>query len=102
MIELGIMLIEVWEQRTFEEWTSQEGLGASSNYLERTKRAIRWMESVTDPMMVWYEDAVSTCLRFDFGNLPRDWDDAKFRQRYCEKVILPLDKTCNAWERKGR
>jgi hypothetical protein len=102
MLELGIMLIEVWEQRTFEEWTAQEGLGASSDHLERTKRAIRWMETVTDPMMVWYEDAVSVCLRFDFGNLPRDWEDARFRQGYCEKVILPLFKTCNAWERRGR
>lgn len=40
ILELGIMLIEVWEQRTFEEWTIQEGLGASSDYLKRTRRAI--------------------------------------------------------------
>jgi hypothetical protein len=101
MLELGIMLIEVWEQCAFEEWTIQEGLPASSEYLQRKKYAIRWMKDVTDPMMIWYEDAVSVCLNFDFGNLSRDWEDMKFKQAYCEKVILPLSKTCNAWERKS-
>jgi hypothetical protein len=99
VLELGVLLLEIWEQRTFESWAIKESSNISSEYYARMAMALRWLKSATDSMTPSYADAVSVCVRFSFEGVQHDWENPNFRRAFCEKVIASLQENCKSWIR---
>ena len=100
MLELGILLLEIWQQQTFEAWTTTKQLAMQTEYSPRMVLAIQWLEATTDDLTACYADAVSVCVKFSFeGVQQRDWGNPAFRRLYCERVIGFLQENYKAWVR---
>jgi hypothetical protein len=99
LLELGILMLEIWEQRTLESWTNASGLALEDSSYSRMFSALRWFKERSGYLPPTYGDAVSVCIKFSFEGVQHDWDNPNFRRAVCEKVISPLRENCKAWSR---
>lgn len=99
LLELGILLLEVWNLQTFEYWTSQHSIELKPGYYARMTPAIQWLEDSESNMTTSYADAVSVCVKFSFEGVPQRWEHPEFRRTFCEKVLGSLQENCKAWIR---
>ena len=88
MLELGVLLLEIWHETSLEKWAASEGLIIQSSYGSRYDAARKWL-SESDTVLVSYWDAVDRCIECDFPALS-DWKDSAFRKSVCEGVVKPL------------
>ncbi len=88
MLELGILLLEIWHETPLENWAASVGLSIQSSYGSRYDAARKWL-SESDTLTVSYWDAVDRCIESTFPALP-DWHDLNFRKSVCEGVVKPL------------
>ena len=97
LLELGILLLEIWHSKTLE---AQFSLPRSPvEYYERLAWASKWLDDMTDPLPELYDKAVSHCVRGMMGGETRlpDWEDGRFWSAFCQDVIEPLYKNCKQW-----
>ncbi|KAI9729213.1 MAG: hypothetical protein M1834_007005 [Cirrosporium novae-zelandiae] len=98
LLELGIMLLEIWEKKTFESYAkvSQKTLDDDSTG-RRSDVARLWLDNIKANVIPLYYDAVSRCIECTFATSSSspDWDDVDFRKSVCERVLRPL------WELLG-
>ncbi|KAH6677735.1 hypothetical protein B0J14DRAFT_475288 [Halenospora varia] len=97
LLELGILLLEVWHEITLEtRFALRE---APSGYYQRLALATEWLDDTDNPLPDLYDNAVSHCIHRSVGDsrLP-DWDDMKFWGAVCGDVIEPLSKNCKQWQ----
>ena len=88
MLELGILLLEIWQETSLEGWAASVGLTIQSSYGSRYDAARKWLsESETVSLSYW--DAVECCIECAFPALP-DWQNTTFRKSVCERVVKPL------------
>ena len=99
LLELGILLLEIWTSRTFEAWAASLGFDVQDEYYAKMTRAIQWLEAETNFLTLSYSDAVSVCVRFSFEGVAHSWEHPAFRRAVCEKVIGALRDDCKAWIR---
>lgn len=95
LLELAIMLLEIYEQKSLETWTTQQSL-AIDDVDQRNVAARKWLEDRTDHLPIKYLEAVERCLEIYAGRR-RGWDDAEFQQHFCENVVKPLQESCEVW-----
>lgn len=78
LLELGILLLEIWHERTLETKFSLKE--APSGYYERLLLASRWLDETDDPLLTLYDKATSHCIRGMIGGETRlrTWEDIKF------------------------
>ena len=88
MLELGILLLEIWQEISLENWAASVGLTIQSSYGSRYDAARKWL-SESETVSVSYWDAVDRCIECAFPALP-DWQDSTFRKSVCEWVVKPL------------
>jgi hypothetical protein len=91
LVELGIMLLEIWHERTVE---LKFGLAVESlRPLARRTYAMEWLETVPG-LPVMYHQAIYYCLAGVINKppLPKGWDDPQLWETICETVIEPLSK----------
>ena len=88
MLELGILLLEIWQEIPLENWAASVGLTIQSSYGSRYDAARKWL-SESETVSVSYWDAVDRCIECAFPALP-DWQDSTFRKSVCEWVVKPL------------
>ena len=88
MLELGVLLLEIWHETSLEDWASTVGLTLQSSYGSRYDAARKWLFE-SDTVLVSYCDAVDRCIECDFPALS-DWQDSAFRKFVCEGVVKPL------------
>ncbi|KAL1854331.1 hypothetical protein Daus18300_011517 [Diaporthe australafricana] len=99
LLELAILLLEIWHHRPLEMWAAKLGMGESSSFdtpEARRVAAIRWLELTSDRLPPHHLAAVEQCLAFCSGSL-RVWDDGEFQRQYCENVVRPLRESCRTW-----
>ena len=97
LLELGILLLEIWHKTTLE---SRFGLQeAPTAYYDRMARAVEWLDDVDEPLPDLYDRAVAHCLRVNISGDTRflDWEDAKLWGVICGDIIAPLAKICKQW-----
>jgi hypothetical protein len=97
LLELGIMLLEIWHKITLESRFSLTEPPAS-HYL-RLSLALEWLNDAANPLPDLYDKAMNHCVRRFIGGdsrLPK-WDDIKLWKGICEDVIEPLSKNCKQW-----
>ena len=96
LLELGILFLEIWEQRTLESWV---GRSVEDSYYPRMIAALEWLKERRGYITPTYSDAVSVCVKFSFEGVQHGWENPNFRRAVCEKVIAPLRENCSAWVR---
>jgi len=101
LLELGILLLELWHQSPFEARVSATGGG----YYQRLAAALEWLDdtAAVDPMPELYDRAASLCIRGVIGGQTKlaDWEDIGFWAGVCVDVIEPLERGCRAWPRES-
>ncbi|KAJ9148962.1 hypothetical protein NKR23_g4735 [Pleurostoma richardsiae] len=99
LLELGILLLELWHQQPFEARFGQDS--TADGYYQRLAMAIEWLDDTSDPMPEQYDRAVSLCVRGVIGGESHlaSWEDIGFWGAICADVIEPLQKNCKLWQR---
>ncbi|KAF4467135.1 hypothetical protein FALBO_5994 [Fusarium albosuccineum] len=96
LLELAILLLEIWHQRTLESWAVTAAMESLESPEARRIAAIRWLERTSERLPVHHLTAVEQCLAICSGRL-RVWHDGEFLRHYCENIIKPLQESCKAW-----
>ena len=97
LLELGILLLEIWHGTTLEtQFFLKEAPGG---YYERLGLALRWLDDMKDPLPELYDKAASHCIRGMIGGETRfrKWEDIEFWGAFCGDIIEPLSKNCKQW-----
>ena len=104
ILELGIMLLELWHETTFEAHCDGLGVTVGNSYLDRARWAQEWLETSSDSDLLLpdYHDLVAHCIRCDFANnafenqlcLNPSWENERLAQGFITGVIEPLRKMC--------
>jgi hypothetical protein len=92
LLELGIMMLEVWHQEKLESHFSNTDLVWDSSYYKRLPLAERWMDETGDNIPDFFFEAADRCIRCRFDDIPARpaWDNQKLVQGLFHKVVLPL------------
>ncbi|KAB5586280.1 hypothetical protein GE09DRAFT_945472 [Coniochaeta sp. 2T2.1] len=101
LLELGILLLEIWHQESFESRCGGGDGQVPTGYYQRLALAIEWLDDAADPMPEQYEKAASLCIRCVIGGTSNfaGWDDMAFWSAVCADIIEPLQKNCKPWQR---
>ncbi|CRL21989.1 unnamed protein product [Penicillium camemberti] len=93
MLELGIILLELWKNQTFTSYATQSQspyhtLGA------RYDLARNWLDANMNEILPMYSDVVTRCIECTFATSGADykWSDTEFRKSVYDYVIKPLGK----------
>jgi hypothetical protein len=102
LLELGIMLLELWHETTLEAYYSTIPLGQSPllpGYWSRLMIASIWLDDPTDQPLPLYHTAISQCVKCFFGGnfASPSWDDPEFRKALCKDLVEPLFESCKQW-----
>ena len=99
LLNLGIILLEIGHERSFESWTSTHGYTLDRTYGSRYDAASEWLRDSQSELVPSYYDAVARCIECTFqtghGRPVPDWEDQDFRKSICELVIKPLWSNCS-------
>lgn len=95
LMELGILLLEIWNMRTFESWLKAAGHLMDFPQLQdrytRLRYSIEWFQSLKGKLLPNYQKVVGICLRpcvFDLFHT--SWEDTEFRMAVYREVVEPL------------
>ncbi|KAL8371276.1 hypothetical protein RB595_001222 [Gaeumannomyces hyphopodioides] len=96
LLELAILLLEIWHHRPM--WVVRARMAAFNTSWPESRReaAIRWLEMTSERLPPHHLTAVEQCLAICSGRL-RAWEEHEFRRQFCENVIRPLQESCKAW-----
>lgn len=99
LLELGILLLEIWHGMTLESRFELDETGSQSRsmtYYERLVKALEWQDDGTNPMLGLYGQAVSHCLTGNNVSAGKvvNWEDTKLWSSICSDIIEPLAKLC--------
>ena len=95
LLELGILLVEVWTGKTLESWVESTGRVTSdlSNLALRRGLLYKRCCEVNKKAPPSYCQVVQTCcFPFGFGEVNRSWDDMQFKALYYTNIVEPLSK----------
>lgn len=97
LLELGIMLLELWHEKTIEDEFT--GAPIPTEYWGRLRLASIWLEDMTNPLLPHYRLAVSQCIKCFFGGAfgKPQWADFEFRKALVKDVVEPLHENCKPW-----
>ena len=97
VLELGILLLEIWNTKTLEKHFDKEQ--TPTQYYQRLALATEWLDDMSNPLPELYDKAVSHCIRGLIGGDSRfqDWEDTKFWGAVCQDIIGPLHEICKQW-----
>lgn len=99
ILELGIMLLELWHHTTFELHCAASGVTVGDDYFERVTWAQKWLESSAESgsLLPDYISFVARCIKCNFGNdisLNPTWESDDLVQGFITGVIEPLRNLC--------
>lgn len=98
MLELGILLLELWHAESIKSYASDNGLKLTSSLKSRYEVAQKWYEHGEDEgdMMPSYLEAATRCIEFTFttSSAKPDWNDFTFQKSVCQYVLKPLLDIC--------
>jgi hypothetical protein len=98
MLELGIILLELWYAKSFTVYAAENGLPvtAGDSFGDRYNGAIQWVDFSTFHILPCYLDVIKRCVERTFATSGPvlAWDDVVFRKSVCELVLKPLWENC--------
>jgi hypothetical protein len=96
LLELGILLLEIWHHKPLETWAEERGDQVNNSLDGRRSAAIRWLEVTQNKLPLNHLKAIEACLQFSAGRL-REWDEDDLRKQVSEDIIRPLQENCKTW-----
>ncbi|KAJ8126018.1 hypothetical protein O1611_g7620 [Lasiodiplodia mahajangana] len=96
LLELAILLLEIWHHKTFEMWASKANISDLVSVDARMVAAMRWLRMTHQRLPPHHLTAVEQCLALSSGR-PWRWGDDEFQRLFCENVVKPLAESCKAW-----
>ena len=92
---LGILLIELGLNKSFEECKRTKNLGTATNIVDDYDIADGLIEDVFDEVGEPYGNAVQRCIRFAFPgrDTTKNFSHAAFRQYFHNLVVAPIEAT---------
>ena len=96
-LELGILLLEVWNIETLETHFPEQQ--SPMEYHQRLALAMKWLDDPNNPPLDLYDNAVTHCIHGIIGGEARfqKWEDTKFWDTVCQNIINPLHEICKQW-----
>ena len=97
LLNLGIILLEIRHQMSFESWVSAHGFTLDSSYGTRYFAAYEWLCDSSGEVEPSYFEATARCIECTFQTrcaIPT-WEDLDFRKSICDLVIKPLWSNCS-------
>lgn len=95
LLELGILLVEIWTEKTLEHWVENTG-GAVSDLSNRALRRgllYDWWNELRKKAPPSYCQVVQICFfPGEFGDVNKSWDDVQFKALYYTNIVEPLSK----------
>ena len=99
LLNLGILLLEIGHERSFESWTSTHGYTLDGAFGSRYDAASEWLRDSQSELVPSYYDATARRIECTFQTGPGrpflDWEDPDLRRSICELVIKPLWGNCS-------
>lgn len=95
LLELGILLMELWTERTIESWVEDAGRANSdlSNLALRRGLLYEWWSELRKKAPPNYCQVVQICFfPGEFGDVSKSWDDVQFKALYYTNIVEPLSK----------
>lgn len=94
MLELGIMLLELMHETTFE--AQCPALPSNDDYYVRFSIADRWLKASEGSLIPLYFEVAARCIRFLFDGIPVSptWEDEALSKWIVKGVIEPLHTLC--------
>ncbi|CAG7959617.1 unnamed protein product [Penicillium salamii] len=98
ILELGILLLELWQSQTFTAYAAEARVPLDDSFAVRYEAARRWLDASRDDVLPHYLTVVTRCVECTFfsNTADLDWDDEAFRQSFFEHVVRPLWENCPA------
>lgn len=98
MLELGIILLELWHAKAFKTYATEQGLELSDKFGCRYDVVKRWLDISVYHILPFYLEVVTRCIECTFASdyAAFRWDDIVFRKSVCEYVLKPLWENCPA------
>lgn len=92
LLELGIILLEIWNQQTFTEYASSVGKRIDEDYGSRYEIAKQWLDNNEQQLLPPYASVLSRCIECNIANrsLNYEWHDEILRQSIFENLLRPL------------
>ncbi|KAL8703265.1 MAG: hypothetical protein Q9201_003546 [Fulgogasparrea decipioides] len=92
LLELGIILLEIWNQQTFTEYASSVGKKIDEGYRSRYEIAKQWLDDTEQQLLPPYASVLSRCIECNVatGSLNYYWHDEILRQSIYEHLLRPL------------
>ena len=97
LLDLGIILLEIRHQMSFESWVLAHGFILDHSYGTRYNAASNWLHDSLGEVEPSYFDAAARCIECNFQTrsaIPT-WEDLDFRKSICDLVIKPLWINCS-------
>ena len=95
LLELGILLLEIWNLITFESWSRTAGhlidIPQIQDRYIRLRYSVEWFQSLKGKLLPNYQKVIGICLRpcvFDLFNT--SWEDKDFRMAVYSEIVEPL------------
>lgn len=98
MLELGIVLLELWHAKSFRTYATEQGLDLNDNFGCRYDVVKSWLDFSIYHILPFYLEVVTRCVECTFATDcgAFDWNDIVFRKSVCEYVLKPLWENCTA------
>lgn len=95
LLELGIVLLELWHNTTMEIYYGHppwDQSSMSTNFYERLSLALRWLDETDDDMVWRHSQAVRSCMKICHSAVceKEGLDNAALRNEVYEGIVQPL------------
>ncbi|KAJ5602039.1 hypothetical protein N7510_011573 [Penicillium lagena] len=98
MLELGIILLELWHAKTFAVYAAEVEKPLDDSFGVRYDVARLWLDTSRDDVLPFYLDVVTRCVECIFATATAnlDWNDTTLRESFYGYVVKPLWDNCPA------
>ncbi|KAM0804394.1 hypothetical protein BDR22DRAFT_960035 [Usnea florida] len=95
ILELGIMLLEIWHETSLESYSSSINQVLKDSYYDRLSLAQRWLDETEESIPPVYFHVALRCVRCCFDGVPANpvWDGCLFKG-LVTGVVEPLLEQC--------
>ncbi|KAL7785283.1 hypothetical protein V8C37DRAFT_413001 [Trichoderma ceciliae] len=97
LLDIGLLLLEIWHQTTLEDRFPDKINDASREYFSRLSLAAEWLDDDYNTPPLLYEDAVRYCVYGVSTKRGADWNKDELWSEICKEVIKPLSENCKQW-----
>jgi hypothetical protein len=94
LLDLGILILELWHRQTFESFAIDSGLTLEDTYDSRQIVARKWIDDTKDEMVTSVNSAAFRCINCRFDAVHLDLLDNKLNASIYEGVVKALWENC--------